>query len=86
LNEIRLLEAYLENKLEPMDALVVDARLLIDEELADNLLLQQRSYRLIRHYGRHTLREQLKAVEQEFIHKPQNKTLIQKIRRYFERR
>lgn len=86
LNEMQLLEAYLKNTLKPMEALTVDARLMIDKELSNNLMLQRQSYRLIRDYGRQTLREQLKAVEQTFIHKPQNKTLIQKIREYFEQR
>lgn len=84
LNEIRLLEAYLKNELDPMDALVMDAKLRIDQELADRLMLQQCTYRLIRRYGRNVLREQLKVIAHDFICKPENKTLMQKIRSYFE--
>lgn len=85
LNEINLLEAYLCNKLTVEEKLLLDARLIVDESLRDQLFWQKQSYQLVKEYGRRKLQEQLKVVEQDFFDNPQNKTLIRRIKSYFNR-
>lgn len=84
LNELRKLEKYLQKQLNPQDQLLLDAQLLLDKDLKDNLCLQQKCYRLINAYGRAQLRSQLNRVEEELFSQPVHKKFMQQVSAYFK--
>ncbi|MCL4640280.1 MULTISPECIES: hypothetical protein [Olivibacter] len=84
LNNVYLLDAYSHNELDTEARLLLDARLIIDSALKDDFFWQEKTYKLIKKYGQQELRKQLKTVEHDFFHNPKHKTLIQRIKRYFQ--
>lgn len=74
MSETQQLELYLQNRLNPEDQLLLDARCLVDAGLRDNLFWQKRAYAVINQYGMKKMREEIQAVqnslftEKKFIH------------------
>jgi len=83
LNEIRLLEDYIQQRLPTEDKLLLEAKFILDEDLQERLSLQMRCYQLIQQYGREKTREQLQRVEQEIFSQPVHRRFVQKIKQYF---
>jgi hypothetical protein len=67
LNDIEAIEKFLDNKLIPQDSIVFKARLLIDSDLRKNLSLQKKVRKLVTHYGRHRLSNDIKNVEENLF-------------------
>lgn len=78
-----MIEKYLQQELNPADKLLLDAQLLLDKDLQDNFYWQQKSYQLIKFYGREKLRKQLVRVEQELFVNPVHKNFMDKIKAFF---
>ncbi|MFC6098947.1 hypothetical protein [Olivibacter domesticus] len=85
LNKLKFLENYIENQLLPEEKLLLDARIIIDEELKDELYCQEKTYQIIRAYGRENLRAQLTRVEHELFVNPVHKKFIDKIKDFFKK-
>lgn len=83
LNELRLLEDYLQQCLPTEDKLLLEAKLILEEDLRERLSLQERCYQLIQLYGRIKTREQLQRVERQIFEQPTHKRFVQKIKQYF---
>jgi hypothetical protein len=68
------------------DALVFEARLLLDTELREKMQWQQEAYRLVKVYGRDQLKQEIEAVHQKLFTEPEHLSFSQKIRRLFTNR
>lgn len=85
LNEIKEMEAYIFYTLPKEDALLFDAKLILDNELHTKWLCQKKSYLLIREYGRKKLKEEIKAVHQKLFTEPEHDGFRKKIIRLFHK-
>jgi len=70
LNKLKLTEEYLNGHSTPGDALLFEARLIIEPELHEQLQHQQQAYRLINQYGRQQLKAQLNEVHEQLFTLP----------------
>ena len=68
------------------DALVFEAKLLLDDELADKLYWQKSAYKMVKQYGRNQLKKEIEAVHQTLFNSPIHKTFSEKIRQIFSKR
>ncbi len=85
-NETQQIEAHLYGLADTGTALVFEARLLLEPELADKLVWQQKTYAVIQQYGRRQLKQEIEAVHQQLFTQPQHLTFSQKIRLLFSNR
>jgi hypothetical protein len=70
-NEIAKTEAYLLGELKTDEALLFEARTLIDPVLKMNVFFQKRIHSLVQLYGRKKLRTEIKSIEHQLFHNPQ---------------
>jgi hypothetical protein len=84
--ETQQIEAHLMGRSDPGDALVFEARLLLQAELREKLQWQQQTYKLIKKYGRDQLKKEIEAVHQQLFTQPQHRSFSQKIRQLFSKR
>lgn len=84
-NETKQIEAYLLGTANTGDALVFEARLLLDERLADKVLWQQKTYSTIKHFGRTQLKKEIELVHQQLFTQPKHMGFSQKIRLLFSK-
>jgi hypothetical protein len=84
--ETEQIESHLMRRSEPGDALVFEARLLLDPELKDKMHWQQKTYSIIRQYGREELKREIENVHQKLFHEEQHQSFRQKIMRLFSKK
>jgi len=82
-NETQQIEAYIFGIAQPEDVLLFEAKLLLDEELADKVTAQQKTYDAIRQFGRKQLKLEIEAVQQRLFTHSQHHSFSQKIIRLF---
>ncbi|MDN3584072.1 hypothetical protein [Mucilaginibacter flavus] len=85
LNRIAAIEAHLHKKQQPTDALLFDAKLLLDHDLQVNLTAQQQVYSLVQQYGRKQLKQEIEAAHQQLFNTTKHLSFKQKIARIFNR-
>ena len=85
LNDIRSAEQFLLGEMEPAGALVYEARLLTDPQLAENVSLQQRLYNLLRFYHRRKLKAEAEAVHQRLFSDPAKKDFRERLLHQFKK-
>jgi len=85
-NETQKIEAALMGAATPGDALLFETRLILDNELADKVMWQQKTYKLIRQYSRRQLKAEIEAVHQQVFSQPEHRSFSQKIRQLFSKR
>lgn len=85
-NETQQIEAVLLGTAKPGDALLFEAKLILDNELADKLVWQQKTYAIVKQYSRRQLRAEIEAVHQQLFTKPEHSSFSQKIRQFFSKR
>ena len=83
--ETEQIEAYLFCLSEPGDRLVFDAKLLLNPELQAKAECQQKTYHIVRQYGRDQLKQEIEAVHQQLFIKPEHSSFRQKIMRLFSK-
>jgi hypothetical protein len=81
--EIETLETHLLKRGSPEDRLVMNARLLLSNDLRTDLAAQKASYQLIQKYGRRKLREEIKAAENEAFHSGNHPKFMKRIHGIF---
>lgn len=81
--ETETIEKYLLGKLPVGDRLLFKAKLMLDPVLRVNLLLQQKTYALVRLYGRRKMKEELEQVHQRLFRDPAKKEFQQEINNIF---
>jgi hypothetical protein len=84
--ETEQIETHLLHRVEPGDALVFEAKLLLDTELLEKLQWQKETYRIVKAYGRNQLKQEIEAVHQRLFTQPEHLSFSQKIRRLFTNR
>jgi hypothetical protein len=65
MNETAQIEQYILGKLSPEECLLFEATLLINDELAEKTVLQQRLHELVFFSGRKQLRKELAAIDRQ---------------------
>ena len=84
LNNTRLIEAYLQNKLSPIQRLVFEARLIVNPALRRDLYFQEKSYRLVKLYHRKKLKEELEDIFQRICNNSDNVAFQHNINQIFK--
>ena len=84
--ETQQIEAHLLGAADTPTALVFEARLLLDDELAQKTLWQSHTYKLVRQYGREQLRKEMEDVHDELFSLPQHKEFARRIRSLFNKK
>ncbi|MES2133368.1 MAG: hypothetical protein V4506_13555 [Bacteroidota bacterium] len=81
--EAQYLENYLTGTLSPEDSLVMDARVLLDMGLNDKIIWQQRTYELVKAYGRKQLKMEIEKVHNQLFSEKRFSSFRQKIKNIF---
>jgi hypothetical protein len=84
--ETERIEAHLLQLSNPGDALVFEAKLLLDDELSDKLYWQKSTYNMVKQYGRNQLKKEIEAVHQTLFREATHKSFSEKIRQIFSKR
>ena len=83
--ETKQLEDHLFRQISPEEALVLEARLVLNPDLQKRMHWQQKTYSLIRQYGRQQLRHEIQAVQHRLFHRPEHRSFRQTIRQLFSK-
>lgn len=83
LNEIRQIEKALQSELTPEDALVFEAKSLINPSLRINIFWQKRIYELLRYYHRKKLKERAEQIHQKVFSDPSKSSFRENILQLF---
>ena len=84
-NETQQIETYLQGSAEPTEQLLFNARLLLDNALADKVIAQRKTYTVIQQYGRQQLKQEIEAVQQILFTSPKHNRFRDKIKRLFKK-
>ena len=84
--ETEQIEAYLLRSAKPGDALLFEAKLILDAGLQDKTQWQQKAYEMIRSYSREQLKMEIGSAHQKLFNQPEHAGFRQKIRRLFLKR
>jgi len=84
LNNIKVIEEYLNGGLAAGDALLFEANMLLNGDLVADVNDQQNTYAIIKQYGRRQLKEEIIAVQQKLAAAPQHQGFIQHIANLFK--
>ncbi len=84
-NETKQIEAHLLGTADIGDALLFEAKLMLDNDLADKLIWQQKAYATIQQFGRRQLKKEIEQVHQQLFTQPVHISFAEKIRRLFSK-
>jgi hypothetical protein len=84
-NETKQIEAHILGTANTGDALVFEAKLMLDNTLADKVIWQQKAYDAIQQYGRRQLKKEIEQVHQQLFTQPEHISFAQKIRQLFSK-
>ena len=84
--ETQQIEAHLNCTNNTGDALLFEARLLLDDGLADKMRWQQRAYNMVPQYGRQQLKAEIELVHQQLFETPVHRPFAQRIRALFSKK
>jgi hypothetical protein len=84
--ETEQIEAHLLQLSNPGDALVFEARLLLEPELNEKLQWQKETYHMVKLYARDQLKKEIEAVHQKLFTRVEHRSFSQKIRQLFWKR
>lgn len=85
LNNIESNEKFLTGTLEPQEAILFEARLLLDNELKSDVFAQRKVYELIRLNGRTRLTKELEELHTKIFTDPSRRSFREKIFHLFKR-
>lgn len=83
--ETQQIEAHLQQQMQPADALVFEAKRLIDPDLDDKIAWQRRTYQLVQQYGRKQLRQEIESIHQKLFTADEHKSFAQKVLSLFKK-
>ncbi len=84
LNNARLIEAYLQNKLSPLHRLMFEARLILNPPLRSDLYYQEKTYRVVKMYHRKQLKAEFEEIYQRICSNPDNVAFQQDVHQIFK--
>ena len=82
-NETEQVEQYINGFTNAGDALVFEAKLILNPGLMDKVLWQQKTYEVIQNYSRRQLKKEIEAVHQQLFTQPAHLSFSKKIRLLF---
>lgn len=85
LNNIKAIDDYLLGSMAPGDALLFEAKILLNSDLREDVQVQQSTYALIRQYGRQSIKAEIMAVQQTLTTAPQHYGFMQRIKNLFNK-
>jgi hypothetical protein len=85
LNNIKVIDDYLLGNIDPGDKLLFDANMLLNNDLKDDISHQQKTYAIIRQYGRQKIKCEIIAVQQLLNNAPQHRGFVQRIANLFKK-
>jgi hypothetical protein len=85
LNNIKTIDDYILGSMVPGDALVFQAKMLLNSDLKDDVQHQQNTYSIIRQYSRRSIKEEIMAVQQTLTSAPQYRGFMQRIKNLFNK-
>ncbi len=83
LTEVQQIEQHLLHRNEPGDALVFEAKMILDDELREKVSLQKQSYAFINFYGRKQLKQELETVHQQLFTSAKHSSFRERILKLF---
>jgi hypothetical protein len=83
LNNIKRIESFIDGKMSIGDALVFQAKLLLDSDLRQQFRLQKRTASIINLYGRKKLREEIENIHHDIFNSKSDHFLKNRIRELF---
>ncbi|WP_439696401.1 hypothetical protein ACFGVS_27445 [Mucilaginibacter sp. AW1-7] len=83
LNNIARIEVHLLGSQKPTDALLFEARLLLDDSLQVDVSAQKQVYSMVRQYSRKQLKQEIEAAHEQLFSQPEHLSFKQKITRLF---
>lgn len=83
LNEIKKIEDHLFQKSAKEDSLLMEARLILDPALRDKFVWQEKTYEVIKMYGRKKMKEDLDAIHRKLFLDPEHESFKNKILKIF---
>jgi hypothetical protein len=84
LNEIKEIEAYLDNQLSLGDRLFFEARMIVNRTLRQNVALQKKTCAVIRHHYRLMLKNNFNIMHNSLFDHPSHAVLKEEINRLFK--
>jgi hypothetical protein len=85
LNNTKAIDDYLLGHLPPGDALLFEANMLLNSDLANDIEHQQNTYAIIRQYSRQKIKEEIVAVQQILTTAPKHQGFMQCIANLFRK-
>ena len=84
--ETEQIEAHLLRRSDTGESLVFEARMLLNPELKEKVLWQQKTYQLVTLYGRNQLKQEIESVHQKLFNEDHHQSFRQKIMRLFSKK
>lgn len=69
-NNTYLIEQYLEGKMNPLDKLMFETKMLVNRDLRKDLYFQQKTYHLVKMYHRKKMKEDLELLSHQIFSDP----------------
>lgn len=85
LNNIKAIDDYLFGRLAPDDALLFQAKVLLNSDLMEDVQYQQETYAMIRKYSRQQIRAEIMAVQDTLTTQPQYQGFMQRMANFFKK-
>jgi len=86
LNELKQLEDFMLKKSSGEERLLLSAKFILDPGLLEKLRWQERTYELIKEYGRQKLRKEIENVHRKLFYEEEHSGFKQKILKLFSKR
>lgn len=83
-NDTLQIEKYLDKDMSNGDALVFEARLILEPNLVNKMKWQQKAYKLIKNYGRQQLKHEIELVHEQLFTQKTHAGFSQKIKALFK--
>jgi len=86
LNEIKAIDDHVLGHAAPDEALLFEAKLIINPELKQQVMWHKQTLSLVQQYGRNNFRAEIEAVHQKLFSQPEHEGFRKKIMRLFRKR
>ncbi|HEY5326563.1 MAG TPA: hypothetical protein VIJ27_06150 [Mucilaginibacter sp.] len=83
LNEIKLIDDHIFNQGTHEDALLLDALLILNPALSNQIRWQKKAHTIIKQYGRKKLKAEIESVHRKLFHEPIHQSFRLRILRLF---
>ena len=84
-NKLRLIEDYLLSGQEDGERVLFEAKLILQPELREQVYWQQKTYRVVREYGRKQLKIEIARIHQTLFNAKEHQSFRRRIMRLFNR-